>query len=534
MLPLSNLDVSSIQQATQGASRKELIELLELTDRWASPRDCKFYLYIPNDVPMMFHNSKAKTRALFGGNRSSKTYSHVEDYAIQFVGESPKSLIGMIPEHRLDQSRRLRFCMEDYPNSFVKVVYPYIQQLVPSDAISDVIKDSGRIRAITNKKGGFIEFMYYDQKTTKHQGSSRHGVGYDEEPPESIRDEGLMRLVDTDGEETFSLTPVSGALRYLYDDLYLRRGREVEKNYDLVMDDKGKIVDAIEGEMSIRTIPGGDPDIDVFFACIFDNIAIKKHAAIRILRKFSKDEMTMRAKGHFMFLSGLVYKNYSDSIHLIEEFSDWYEGENKNDYTLYVAIDPHPRTPHAVLFICVRRDGLHFVVDEIYSDCNAQALVSKIHTKCRGKVPEYILIDPLASTPDPSTKSCLRTDLIDFGLNNPFPIPASKDKDRGILACKKRLEVNDRDVPGIYVSANCTRFRYEITRYSWDDWRKDSQTTKGQKQKPVDKDDHFMENWYRLENLEMEYIPPYSRHEDEDYEDILAHTNTGRSEVTGY
>jgi len=532
MLPLSNIDVESIKQATLTASRKELVELLELTDKWASPKDCKFYLYIPNDVPMMFHCSNAKTRALFGGNRSSKTYSHVEDYAMQFVGEAPKSLIGMIPSHRLDPTRRLRFCMEDYPNSFTKVVYPYIQQLVPSDAISDVIKDSGRIRAIVNSHGGFIEFMYYDQETTKHGGTSRHSIGYDEEPPESIRDEGLMRLVDTDGEETFSLTPISGALRYLYDDIYLNRGREVEKNYDLIMNDKGRIIDALEGEMSFRTIPGGDPQIDVFFACIFDNVAINKHAAIRILQKFDKDEMIMRAKGHFMFLSGLVYKGFSDK-HLIDPFTDWYEGEHKDEYTLYIAIDPHPRIPHAVLFLCVRRDGLHFIVDELFIDCTAPELVEAIQSKCRGKIPEYIIIDPLASTPDPSTKSCLRLDLIDFGLNTPYPIAASKDKERGIIACKRRLQFNDKDIPGIYVSADCTRFRYEITRYCWDDWRKDTQTTKGLKQKPMDRDDHIMEDWYRLENLDPLWVGQIPFYDDDD-SSTNDSRNTGKSKVTGY
>jgi len=536
ILQLSKLDLTQIEDITKTASRKELIELLELTSKWSSPKDCKFYLYTPNDVPRMFHCSNAKTRALFGGNRSSKTYSHIEDFAMQFVGEAPKSLHGNVPEHRLDQTRRLRFCMEDYPNSFTKVVYPYTQQLIPSDKIVDVVKDSGRIRALTNEKGGFIEFMYYDQETTKHQGSSRHAIGYDEEPPESIRDEGLMRLVDTDGEESFSLTPVSGALRYLYDEIYLQRGRETEKNYDLVLDDKGKICDAISGELVDKEVIGGNRDIHVFFACVFDNIAIKKQAAIRLLHSFDKDEMIMRAKGHFMFLSGLVYKNYSDAIHLCEPFSDWYEGQHKNEYTLYVAIDPHPRTPHAVLFLCVRRDGLHFIVDEIYKDCNAQELVKMIKDKCRGKVPEYIIIDPLASTPDPSTKSTLRIDMIEYGLNNPYPIPASKDKERGILACKKRLEWNDNRIPGIFVSANCTRFRYEITRYAWDDWRKDTQSTKGQKQKPVDKDDHMMENWYRLENLNMTYIPQTSFNYDE--EDFFPSYDklkeSGRNKITGY
>lgn len=521
-------------------SRKELSELLDLTDKWHSPKDCKFYLYEPNDVPRVFHASNAKLRALFGGNRSSKSYSHILDFAIQFVGEAPEALKGTIPSHRLEPGRRLRFCMEDYPNSFTKVIWPYVQALIPADSIADVVKDSGRIRAITNRKGGFLEFMYYDQEVTKHQGSSRHAIGYDEEPKEQIRDEGLMRLADTDGEETFSLTPVSGALRYLYDSIYLKRGREVEKNYDLVLDEKGKIIDAVPGELVDRILPVGDSDIDVFFACIFDNIAIKKHAAIRILNNFSGDERIMRAKGHFMFLGGMVYKGYSDVIHLIDSFEDWWQKDTKHYYKLWVAIDPHPRNPHAVLFMVSRQDGMLYIVDELYSDCDAPSLVEQIKIKCQGVIPEMILIDPMCSTPDPSTKSCLLHDLINFGLNNPFPRPASKDKERGIIACQRRLQTIDRgesQVPGIFITANCTRFRYEITRYSWDDWKKDTENTKGQKQKPVDRDDHMMENWYRLENAFSVYEESYDAYKDpeEIIEEIYTSTlQGGRNVTTGY
>lgn len=521
------------EKGLEHASKKELLEILSLTERWSSDKDCKFYLYTPYDVPKMFHMSKAYTRACFGGNRSSKTYSHIEDYAMQFVGEAPKALEGLIPEHRLDQKRRLRFCMEDYPNAFSKVVYPYIQQLIPSDKINDVVKDSGRIRAITNAKGGFLEFMYYDQETMKHAGSSRHSIGYDEQPPEAIREQGLMRLADVDGEETFSLTPEAGAMHYLYDDIYLKRGREIEKNYDLIFNEKGIITDAIEGNLVERHIPGGDPDVDVFFACIFDNKSIKKSAAIRILSKFTKDEVLLRAKGHFIFLSGLVYKEYNDTIHLIDPFEDWYQKETRDNYKLLIAIDPHPRTPHAVLFMIWRSDGMLFIVDEIFSPCTAPELVQKIKDKCRGVTPILILIDPIASTPDPSTKNCLLLDLANYGLHNPYPIPASKDRERGEIACQKRLKVNNKGIPGIYITSNCQRFRYEITRYSWDEWKVDRNNTKGEKQKPVDKDDHMMENWYRLENAYNTWFESYEEY-DEWEEKIKSPIMRGRNRATGY
>ena len=515
----------------ESASREELVELLNLTEEWSSHQDTKFHVYEPTIIAEQFHASPAKTRFLAGGNRASKTFTHIIDYASQFIGEAPLSVAERVPKWRLDPTRRLRFCMGDYPNSFMKVIWPYIKQLIPELYIADVVKEGGRIKAITNHKGGFIEFMQYDQDVTKFAGSSRHSIGYDEEPPEDIRDENLMRIVDTDGEETFSLTPVSGAMKYLYDKLFLKRGREVERMYDFILED-GRLVDVVPGPLRDVEVPGGDPDIHCFFACIFDNPALTKEACIRILSKFPKEEMIVRGKGHFLFLSGLVYKEYSDNTHLVEPFDDWWLGPNARDYTLYVAIDPHPRTPHAVLFMVARRDGLVFVVDELFAELDAAGLASAILDKCRGKVPEVILIDPLAYTPDPSSKSCLTYDLIEAGLNNPAPIPAPRDKSHGILKVRQALRGEEGRGPTLYVTSNCTRFRYEITHWAWDEWRKDVRNTKGEKQEPVKKDDHMLENLYRLVLFGPEWKPQVE--EDGLFQEDVLEYSQGRNKITGY
>lgn len=528
------IEIENLPELIEGLDKKDLVELLEMTENWSSETDTKFHLYTPSDIARYFHSSTAKTRLFCGGNRATKTFSHMIEYAMQFIGEVPQSIAGTVPEHRLDTTRRLRFCMGDYPNSFMKVIWPYVRLLIPEKYIADVIKENGRIKAITNFNGGFIEFMQYDQDVTKFAGSSRHSIGYDEEPPEDIRDENLIRIIDTDGEETFSLTPISGALKYLYDKVYLVRGREVEKNYDFILV-KNKLVDVKIGRIRDVRIPGGDPDVHVFFACIFDNPVLNKQACIRILSKFPKEELIVRGKGHFLFLSGLVYKEYSDNTHLADYMSDWYEGPYKNDYTLYVAIDPHPRSPHAVLFLVARRDGLLFVVDEIYKDCKAPELAKEILDKCRGKIPEVILIDPLANTPDPSSKSCLTYDLIDDGLNNPMPIPASKNKAHGILKVREALSpTGAQDKPLLYVTENCTRFRYEITHYAWDEWRKDTRNIKGEKQDPIKKDDHMMENLYRLILFGPEWKPQYNDMDSVSGLVDESSYNKGRNIYTGY
>lgn len=521
----------NIEDLLKGADRKKLVEMLELTRDLATAEDTKFHLYEPTTISHYFHASSAKVRFLCGGNRASKTFTHMIDYAYQFTGIIPSSIQGKVPPHRADSTRRLRLCMGDYPNSFMKVIWPYVKQLIPEQYIVDVVKENGRVKSIVNKDGGFIEFMQYDQDVTKFQGSSRHSIGYDEEPPEDIRDENLMRLVDTDGEETFSLTPVSGAMKYLYDKLFLTRSREVEKNYEFILDKNGKLVRVEEGEVRDVTIPGGDKECHCFFACIFDNPVISKEAGIRILSKFPKEEMLVRGKGHFLFLSGLVYKEYSDNVHLINNFTDWHTGPTARDYTLYVAIDPHPRTPHAALFLVARRDGMLFVVDEMFEEHNAQGLADRILEKCAGRRPEIILIDPLANTPDPSSGSCLTYDLIDAGLNDPMPMAAPRNKSHGIMKVRDALRPNDAGVPRLLITDNCTRFRYEITHWAWDEWRKDVRNTKGDKQKPIDKDDHMLENLYRIALLEPRWVPEGVDIVDDDN---VHYNESGRNKLTGY
>ena len=488
-------------------NRKDLLKLVGITERWATEEETKFHLYKPAPMSTNFHASPVKNRALFGGNRSSKTYTHIIELAAQFTGIEPESIKGTMPPHRQDPTRALRLCMDDYPNNFLKVIWPYILQLVPQTYIKEVVKESGFIRKITNHHGGYLEFMQYSQAVEKFQGVSLDCVAYDEEPPHDIWKENNMRLLDTDGETTFSLTPVSGAMKWIYDEIYGKRGREVEREWDFTLNDKGHIIDAQPVGLRDITFPDGDPNIHVFFANVFDNPVINKQAAMRILSELSKEEMIVRAKGHFMFLAGLVYKEFNDATHLVDDFDDWYAPATKDDYTLFVGIDPHPRIPHRVLFVVVRRDGQKFVVDELISDAPNSELITQIKVKCRGQKPEIIQIDPLAFSADSAGRLCMAYDLMEQGLNDPMPIAATKDKANGIMLTQQTLVPNSRGIPGLYITRNCVGFRHEITHYAWDDWRHDADI-KGEKQKPVDKDDHFMECLYRILLLEPRWRSP--------------------------
>ena len=78
--------------------------------------------------------------------------------------------------------------------------------------------DTARIR---HKDGheNLIGFKSYDQGRKKFQGTSKHLIWLDEEPPADVYDECMMRLMTTNGLMVCTFTPLEGlteiVLRYL-------------------------------------------------------------------------------------------------------------------------------------------------------------------------------------------------------------------------------------------------------------------------------------------------------------------------------
>jgi len=63
------------------------------------------------------------------------------------------------------------------------------------------------------------------------------------------------------------------------------------------------------------------------------------------------------------------------------------------------------------------------------------------------------------------------------------------------------------DPPEVYVFSTCTRTIYEMEHYQWDDWSGKLADRRGEKQTPIDKDDHMIENLGRFLILEPKFFP---------------------------
>jgi hypothetical protein len=85
----------------------------------------------------------------------------------------------------------------------------------------------------------------------------------------------------------------------------------------------------------------------------------------------------------------------------------------------------------------------------------------------------------------------------------------SKDLSGGILLMQEAFMSRNR-IPSLFICENCTRAIWELQRYTWSEWSPGTGSTKGEKNKPVDRDDHEIECTRRLVQLPVRHVPPRS------------------------
>lgn len=501
--------LQKVRKSLQKATREDLLKLLHGTQKHAQPiKESKFHLYKPvSGVAEAFHRSPAMIRLLLGGNRASKTTTASVDTIIHAAKVVPDSLKDLIPTKRLVPGPVFdRIVATDFPNGIEKTVKPKIYEWSPPDYIADY---SAEFRIFSIATGSKIELMTYDQDLPKHGGAGRDRIQFDEEPSEAIYDEALMRIIDTGGDIVIAMTPVSG-MTWVYDRLYLKAGK-----ITAMVEENG------EKQVVVRENPEGDLDIEVFVLSTFDNPHLSQEAISALDKKLdNQDERRIRLGGEFVSFSGLVYYTYSSSLHDVDPFhipnlEDWERSDGQTKpWPVFCALDPHPRVPHAYLMCAVDPYGRKFFFEEFFEDLDIDPLATRIKVLEHKYWVIWRLIDPAAKTEDPVHRTCLFDELQTRGI---LFQPAPKDPTNGILRVREGLGVRDREgvtgrvrMPEIYFFKTLKRTKYEIVRYVWDDWRKvkDQRTPKA---RPKDKDDHQMENLYRIILRE----PPWLDYNDE-------------------
>ena len=173
-----------------------------------------------------FHDLKVKVGAFFGGNRSGKTVATCVEDVFHMTGKYPDWWDGIRYECPIEMwaaSDTNETTRDILQKQFLGEWGNFGNGWIPRvDIVGEPKKKRGVQQGIEfvyvqhydqlGHKAGVseLQFKAYEQGREKFQGTSKHHIHLDEEPPQDIFDECYMRTVDSGGHIRLSMTPLKG------------------------------------------------------------------------------------------------------------------------------------------------------------------------------------------------------------------------------------------------------------------------------------------------------------------------------------
>lgn len=417
-------------------------------------RKPNIHQYSPHLKQVMFHASPKKGRQYVGGNRSGKTTGGIVEDIYWLTGTHPYR---STPEPPVIG----RLTTVDFKNGVNKIILPNLRQwLPPSALINGSWEDSwhGSQHTLTLDNGSELEIMSYEQELDKFAGVPRHFVHFDEEPPKDIYGECKARLLDYSGSFWLTMTPVDG-MTWTYDEIYL---------------------------------PGteGDPLIDVITVDVTDNPHIGQTEIAEFLSGLDPEERTIRGKGEYIAIGGLVFKFFDSEKHVIDPIIPAGPG-----WTYYQSLDHGFNNPTAWLWHAVHDNGTVITFDEHYkSEMTVEQHAEVVLTKERilregfGITPILRIADPAIAQRSAVTGYSIRIEYSLKGLD--LALGQLRNVDAGLNRMNTYHQNNKW-----YITSNCTNLLKEMRKYKRQTYKTAAQREKNNKQEsPMKKDDHAIDS----------------------------------------
>lgn len=404
--------------------------------------------YQPHPKQELFHSSVARGRQFIGGNRSGKTVGGGVEMVNKLRGEDPFKPVKHPPPVEC------RAVGVDFDHGVAKIMMPEIARWLPPSFLKNGSWEDSydkQLRTLTLTNGSTLEFMSYEQDLEKFAGTSRQYVWFDEEPPEDIFNECLMRLIDVAGDWWMTMTPVEG-MTWTYDTIYVASRTDTNLFVVEVETDENPFINSSE--------------IDVLQVGL------------------DEDEKKARRKGQYIQREGLIYP-FLGPQHFIETIMP------PRHWLHFSMMDHGVSNPTAFLWAAVDEQGRMVVYDEHYM---GRTIVSEhalaVHRKNteHDRVPDYYVGDPSIVAPDAITGTSIQIEYVEHGI----PImPGNNDVRAGISLVSSRL-IGVADRPQLYICKDaCPNLVFEIQRYRWASWANRAQNRdKNAKEEPHKKNDH--------------------------------------------
>lgn len=443
--------------AIHGGRKPDDWDALNPTKAWRQPkcpvRPC------PDSKHVRFHASRKRNRVVFGGNRSSKTFTcHKEVLFRMCLIKHPYTGETLRPA-----DRHGRILAQDY-SLHEKKHLPDIKKWIPHQSLWkgptnptremawDASYDSrNHILRLTND--GWIDFQTYEQDSSKGESVDLDVWFADEEIPEEWFSACNARIVTREGVGIMGVTPL----------------------YSLTW--------------AMTFLDNVDPNVEVFKWGIRDNPHNTTHAIETFLTGVPALEREARENGDFIEAKGLRYKEIDRAVHLITESK-----QPQPYWPVICAVDPHQRKGTVVTWAFVDPTDKVVFFDELFIQGTPDLVVPAIKEKEKHHKARTLLrlIDP-AGNKQVSGYGSSRTTLDEF-LDAGMSFTLADNSDAGYLAVEDYLHYDKAkglsalNQPQVYFTKDVPLTWHGMTHLRWDEFKFNADRDPKERVKDKDKD----------------------------------------------
>ena len=493
------------------AKRQEYLQELLKRRLQAQQQNPILFYQAASPEARSIHLSMAPQILAVGGNRSSKTDTALAEMVIQMTGIVPLSLEVDYPKSKLRAPIRTRLIARTTTNTWISVIIPKLQWWqwngkgelggpnghwgwIPREFL---IKGdwqeswSEKYKTLTLTNGSTMQVMSHENDVTEFSGGSFHLILIDEGINSPKYRENLIRTMDVKGQLIMVMTPpdeeaAAWDAAWTHDQLY----------------EKG-----IPG-------PEKDPHIDAFTLFTEANRILDKEQIDAVTSGLTPVQKEVRLHGRYLHLSGRVYGTFSDRprlwclrcngvvlsgicghndsisfCHVIEPADEFYH------WPVIYALDPHPRKPHAMLWLAIDPADDWWQIGDLEVDGEPEIVRDKVFAfeRLHGLHIAKRLIDPnMAKSPAHVAGRrgiTVRDEFDHVGLRCDL---ADDNRPTAIARVRQMLkpDIRTRDTR-YHVFRTCGPTIQQMNRYSWQEWARYSADTKDPKPVPMDKYSDF-------------------------------------------
>lgn len=412
--------------------------------------------YVPHPKQLAFHTSLKKVRGAFGGNRSGKSELGVNEARWHSTGKYPEFYPA---ERRWSGPTRGRIIVTDYKKGCGEVVEPKIRKWFQPGEIIKEERSMGNLCKVwvRHVSGGTSTFdiMTHEQDIMQHQGWNGHWVWCDEPPPRAMYLAARRGLVDFGGYLWITATPL--AEPWMFDEIVLN-----------------KALDAF-----------------YIFISIYDNIYLTKEFIEEFVVSMTPDEREAMVEGKFLHLTGRVYKDLEDTVHVIDKMPlGW------KNWPVWFVLDPaDAREQHGIWAALDPFDNIYIFNELVQKGTIWETSKTILQwERANGVHSDSVIriLDPnKGNSPSASTGLKMVNEFATHAVY--FTADVNDDIQLGHIAVREKLAwdktkpISSTNHPKLYFLRDSTRESMrQMMSYVFDEWKGKGAGEKSRKEKPKD------------------------------------------------